>query len=112
MLIPFQAIHDGQIDPTYRPFEIMEKVAIFIFTAQEIIISGTYLYQTTRILRASEIMQKRSNRRRIQMLFLANICIIAVDIVTISLELSALWGVWCSFKGFGYSLFSISSESR
>jgi hypothetical protein len=38
------------------------------------------------------------------MLFLANIVIIAMDVITLTLEFSALWGVWCSFKGFGYSV--------
>jgi len=38
------------------------------------------------------------------MLFLANIAIIAIDVTTVTLEFLALWGVWCSFKGFGYSV--------
>jgi hypothetical protein len=82
----------------------MEKVAIAIFTAQELIISGVYLYETVRILQVGEMVQKKSNRRRIQMLFLANVAIIAVDICTVTLEFLALWGIWCSFKGFGYSV--------
>lgn len=27
-----------------------------------------------------------------------------MDVITLTLEFSALWGVWCSFKGFGYSV--------
>ncbi|KAF2105466.1 hypothetical protein BDV96DRAFT_451516, partial [Lophiotrema nucula] len=94
----------NQLNPLYKPFDIMEKISIAVFTTQELIISSVYLFETVRILRVGEMVQKKSNRRRIQMLFLANIAIVAVDIITISLEMSSLWGVWCSFKGFGYSV--------
>jgi hypothetical protein len=82
----------------------MEKIAISVFTVQELIISGVYLSETVRILQVNELVQKKSNRRRIQMLFLANVAIIAIDVTTVTLEFLALWGVWCSFKGFGYSV--------
>ncbi|KAF1950940.1 hypothetical protein CC80DRAFT_387577, partial [Byssothecium circinans] len=98
------AIHNNHLNPKYRPFELMEKISIAIFTGQELIISSVYLFETTRILRVGDLVQKKSSRRCIQKLFLANIAIIALDVVTMSLEFSALWGVWCSFKGFGYSV--------
>ncbi|KAJ4295317.1 hypothetical protein N0V90_007328 [Kalmusia sp. IMI 367209] len=94
----------NSIDPTYKPFEVMEKISISMFTVQELIISSVYLYETVRILRASELVQKKSKRRSIQLLFLANLAIISIDVTTIALEFSALWGVWCTFKGFGYSV--------
>lgn len=37
-------------------------------------------------------------------LFLANVAILALDICLLSLEFAALWGVWCTFKGFAYSV--------
>jgi hypothetical protein len=49
-------------------------------------------------------MMKQNNRRRIQKLFLANVAIICIDITTVTLELLAIFGVWCSFKGFGYTV--------
>jgi hypothetical protein len=92
------------LNPTYKPFEVTDKIAIVMFTAQELIISSVYLWESVRILRVGELVQKKSNRHRIQLLFLANIVIIAMDVITITLEFSALWGIWCSFKGFGYSV--------
>jgi hypothetical protein len=82
----------------------MEKISIAILTTQEVIISLVYLMAAVRILRVGESLQRKGNRRRVQLLFLANILIICVDICTITLEYLALWGVWCSFKGFGYSV--------
>ncbi|KAF1977345.1 hypothetical protein BU23DRAFT_659578, partial [Bimuria novae-zelandiae CBS 107.79] len=89
------ATYDGKtnsMNPTYKPFETMEKVSIAMFTSQEPIIPLIYLYETVRILHASEIVQKQSKRRSIQLLFLANLTIISIDITTIALEFSALWG--------------------
>jgi uncharacterized membrane protein YqjE len=97
-------VKNNAIDPTYKPFETMEKVSVVILTVQEVIISSIYLFETVRILKVGELVQKKSNRRRIQMLFVANIAIICIDVITVSLEFLALWGVWCSFKGFGYSV--------
>lgn len=88
----------------YKPFEVMEKISVAILTTQELIISIVYLVQATRILQIRESLQRKGNHRRIRLLVLANIAIIALDVVTITLEYLALWGVWCSFKGFGYSV--------
>ena len=82
----------------------MEKVSVAILTTQEVIISVVYLIATVRILKIGESVQRKGNRHRIKMLFLANVAIICIDICTITLEYMALWGVWCSFKGFGYSV--------
>jgi hypothetical protein len=97
-------VKNNAIDPKYKPFEIMEKISVAIFTTQEIIISVVYLVAAVRILRVGESLQRKGNRRRVQLLFLANVVIICIDVCTITLEYLALWGVWCSFKGFGYSV--------
>ncbi|KAF2853832.1 hypothetical protein T440DRAFT_290785 [Plenodomus tracheiphilus IPT5] len=98
------AVKNNATDPTYKPFEIMEKIAVAILTTQEMIISIVYLISAVRILRFSESVQRKGNRRRIKLLFLANVAIICIDICTVTLEYMAFWGLWCSFKGFGYSV--------
>jgi hypothetical protein len=97
-------VKNNAIDPSYKPFEVMEKISVSILTAQELIISMVYLFAAVRILRIGESVQRKGNRRRIWLLVAANVAIIAIDICTITLEFMALWGVWCSFKGFGYSV--------
>jgi hypothetical protein len=81
----------------------MERISISVFTFQELLISIVYLKETLRILHTGELIHKATTRRRIQLLFLANIALIAIDTTTVTLEFLALWGIWCSFKGFGYS---------
>ena len=80
-----------------------EKVVVGLFTLQELIISSVYLWETVRILRAGQLV-KQKNRHRIEKLFLANIAIICLDITTVTLEFLSIFGVWCSFKGFGYTV--------
>ena len=99
-----QAVKNNAIDPTYKPFEILEKVSVTILTTQELIISLVYLIAATRLLRIGKSVHRKGNDRRIKMLFLANVAIICIDICTMTLEYMALWGIWCSFKGFGYSV--------
>ncbi|KAG9186255.1 hypothetical protein G6011_02811 [Alternaria panax] len=111
------AVRNNAIDPNYKPFALMEKISVVILTVQEIIISMVYLMAAVRILQVGETLQKKGNRRRVQLLFLANVVIICIDVCTVTLEHMALWGVWCSFKGFGYSVklkveFAILSQLR
>ncbi|KAI8938888.1 hypothetical protein NX059_004746 [Plenodomus lindquistii] len=82
----------------------MEKISVTFLTTPEVMISLMYLVSTVRILRIRESVQRKGNRQRIKLLFLANIAIICIEICTITLEYMVFWGLWCSFKGFGYSV--------
>ncbi|KAF2002673.1 hypothetical protein P154DRAFT_573875 [Amniculicola lignicola CBS 123094] len=70
------AIKNNAIDPTCKPFEVMEKITVAVFTVQELIISGVYLMETVKILQVGKMVHKKDSRRKVQMLFLANIAII------------------------------------
>ncbi len=82
----------------------MEKISVAILTTQEIIISLVYLAASIRILHTGQALDRKGNRHRIKLLLLSNMVIIALDVCVITLEFLALWGIWCSFKGFGYSV--------
>jgi hypothetical protein len=110
-------VKNGQINPYYQPFNIMEKVSISIFTAQELIISAVYLISASHILRVGESLQRKGVRRRIWMLILATITIICIDICVVTLEFMFFFGIWGQVKGFGYSVklkieFAILNELR
>jgi hypothetical protein len=97
-------VENNAIDHTNKPFEIMEKISVAIPTTQEVLISVVYLVAAVRSLRLGESVKRNGNCRRVQLLFLANVVIICIDVCTITLEYLAFWGVWCSFKDFGYSV--------
>ena len=103
-LLDPQAVKNDAIDPSYKPFVIMERISVAVLTTQEIIISVVYLVAAVRICRMGETLQRKGCRRKVRLLFLANVFIIFIDVCTITLEYMAFWGVWCSFKGFGYSV--------
>ncbi|KAL1597281.1 hypothetical protein SLS60_008865 [Paraconiothyrium brasiliense] len=110
------AIDNGVLDSTEKKFATSEKVTVALFTAQELIISSVYIYETVKILRVGEMM-RQNNRHRILKLLAANIAVMCLDVSTITLEYSALFGVWCSFKGFAYTVklkieFSILNQLR
>jgi len=81
----------------------MEKVIATLFFIQEMVLSGTYLYYTRQMLKPGEAFQKRRFREVMLHLIYANLLIIFLDIVLLSLEYTAIWGIWCSFKGVVYS---------
>jgi hypothetical protein len=87
----------------FRPFVIAEKVIATLFFVQETILSGTYIYHTRKMLKPGETFQKQRFRDVMLHLIYANLLIIALDIILLSLEYTAIWGIWCSFKGVVYS---------
>jgi hypothetical protein len=87
----------------YHPFVIAEKVIATLFFIQEMILSGTYLYYTRKMLKPGEAFQKQRFREVMLHLIYTNILIIALDIALLSLEYTAIWGIWCGFKGVVYS---------
>ncbi|KAF2869478.1 hypothetical protein BDV95DRAFT_498131 [Massariosphaeria phaeospora] len=99
----YVAIKGGVLHSQERAFVISEKIAISCFTFQELIISSVYLYETARILRVGEMMNKKQNRINILKLVAAFITIVSIDLTIVGLEIWGPFGVWCSFKGFGYS---------
>lgn len=104
------------LDSTEKKFATSEKVTVALFTVQELIISSVYIYETVKILRVGEMM-RQNNRHRILQLLTANIAVMCLDVATVTLEYSALFGVWCSFKGFAYTVklkieFSILNQLR
>ena len=71
------------------------------FMLQEFIISGIYLYETTKLLR---IMKKNNTRRTVAELFAINVFIIALDIGLLVIEYLDLIVYEQSFKGVIYSI--------
>ncbi|RMY52117.1 hypothetical protein D0864_14313 [Hortaea werneckii] len=97
------AVQNQAINPEYLPFIYAEKISLCFFFAQEVTISGLYIWETAKHLRLASTVRTGSKYRRMRNLLLANVAILALDICLISLEFASLWGVWCTFKGFAYS---------
>jgi hypothetical protein len=55
------------------------------------------------MLKPGETFQKHRFRGAMVHLIDANLLLIALDIILLSLEYTAIWGIWCSFKFVIYS---------
>ncbi|KAL1966074.1 hypothetical protein VTN77DRAFT_4822 [Rasamsonia byssochlamydoides] len=90
--------------PTFiKAYNIMEKIQMTGFTIQEGIISGLYVYETMKILRAAS-QQKRENRKIMQQLVGINVIIIIMDLTLLGLEYASEYAIQITFKGAVYSL--------
>jgi len=90
--------------PFIRPYMIYEKVQVTIFFIQEVIISGLYVYKTSRILRAEGGIRGRNGRTVMNHLIWVNVMVIILDITLISLEYADYYNVQIVYKAAVYSV--------
>lgn len=90
-----------QRNPYLRGYTVIEKIQMCVFTAQEILISGVYLYEVRKVM--GGIRDKRS-RGMVKQLVLMNVLIIALDIVTLSIEFCEWFMIQVTLKGLVYSV--------
>lgn len=82
-------------------WNVIEKFQMTGFMLQEFIISGIYLYETTKLLK---IMKKSNTRRTVLELFAINVFIIALDVGLLVIEYLDLIVYEQTFKGVIYSI--------
>jgi len=89
------------------PYSVYEKIQITIFFLQEMIISGLYIFETTKILRITAITGRDSNRQYrhlLRHLLVVSIIIAALDGPILALEYANLYRLQTSYKVFVYSV--------
>lgn len=100
-------------DPFVLPYSIYEKVQVTVFFIQELIISGLYIYQTTKMLRLEQKVglnsrgtsSSRSHGRRIMAhLIVVNVIIVVLDITILTLEYLNLYNVQTAYKALVYAV--------
>ncbi|KAK4998062.1 hypothetical protein LTR66_002644 [Elasticomyces elasticus] len=82
-------------------YAVVEKVQMTVFSVQEFIISGVYLWEVGKILRASPDM---STRKIMYELVVINVAIIILDIALLSVEFVDLYQIETTLKGMVYSI--------
>ncbi|KAK0613172.1 hypothetical protein B0T14DRAFT_414742, partial [Immersiella caudata] len=91
--------------PFVGPYSIYEKVQVTIFFIQEVIISGCYIIETTKMLRLHRgIHDKKSSQALMTHLILVNIIIILLDITILALEYAGLYDLQTAYKALVYSI--------
>ncbi|KDE77962.1 hypothetical protein AO1008_03985 [Aspergillus oryzae 100-8] len=82
-------------------YNIMERVQVAGFCAQELIISGIYIWETTRMLKLNP---NRDNRNIILQLFMMNLVCILMDIALIAVECANYYIYQTTLKATVYSI--------
>jgi len=91
--------------PFIAPYSIYEKVQVTIFFIQETIISGIYIYETTKMMRIRrQVGDKNSARRLMTHLIAVNIIIVLLDMTILALEYAGMYDVQTSYKALVYSV--------
>jgi hypothetical protein len=94
-------------------YNIYEKIQVTLFFIQEVILSGLYIYETTKILRVrnidsgssnGNINSGNSNRKMMRHLLGSNILIILLDLTILALEFCDLYSLQTAYKGAAYSI--------
>jgi len=106
LLIPTTVLALGyNVDPVPEPFargySVMEDIQITVFSVQEFIISGLYLWATIKLLAYTA---ERRKRRLIVELIIMNVVLVLMDLVLMGVQYAGFRILQIVLKGFVYSL--------
>ena len=90
--------------PFLQPFAIYEKVMLFGFATEECIISGLYIWETSKMLRLIKATRSKDVRRVWEHLLLVNILVIVMDFTLIGIEFGGLYQIETTYKSALYSV--------
>ncbi|KAL4945784.1 hypothetical protein BDV06DRAFT_184138 [Aspergillus oleicola] len=89
--------------PIVMGYNVMERLQVAWFCAQEILISSIYIWETAKLLRLRP--EKNSHRTRVLYELIAiNLIIIAMDVALLVLEYHGFWYLQTTIKAAVYSI--------
>ncbi|KAL2868988.1 uncharacterized protein BJX67DRAFT_31297 [Aspergillus lucknowensis] len=89
--------------PVVMGYNIMERLQVAWFCAQEILISSIYIWETAKLLRLRPEKNTRRNRILYELLAI-NLIIIGMDVALLVLEYRGLWYLQTTIKAAVYSI--------
>ncbi|RSM01224.1 hypothetical protein CEP52_008658 [Fusarium oligoseptatum] len=90
--------------PFVTPYSIYEKIQVTIFFIQEMIISGLYIYSTTKILRIDAVTGRNESRDVMRHLIAVSVIVVILDITILAFEYANLYYLQTSYKALAYSV--------
>ncbi|PHH75935.1 hypothetical protein CDD80_1931 [Ophiocordyceps camponoti-rufipedis] len=89
-----------------RPYAVFERIQLCVFTVQELIISGLYIFETSKTLSVHRRLGLASldARHRLVHLILANVLIVLLDTSVLVLEFTNNYDVQTAWKALVYSV--------
>jgi len=90
--------------PFLKPYLIYEKIQLTVFVIQESIISGLYVWKTSKMLQLEKAIRNVRTRRVLSHLVYVNVVVILLDISVLSLEYANQTTIQTAWKPFVYSV--------
>ncbi|KAL5360581.1 hypothetical protein BJX96DRAFT_165265 [Aspergillus floccosus] len=90
-------------EPIIRGYNVMERLQLAWFCAQEMLISGIYIWETARFLHLRPDKDP-SRHKTLYELLLINIIIILMDVALLTLQYSGLYALQTTLKATVYSI--------
>ncbi|KAH7305599.1 hypothetical protein B0I35DRAFT_361903 [Stachybotrys elegans] len=91
-------------EPYLKPFQVYEKIALFGFATQEIIISSVYMWEARKMLKLMTVESDRLPGRVMRHLIYVNILVILLDLSIIGTELGGVHEIQTTYKSAIYSV--------
>lgn len=86
-----------------RAYNVIERLQVAWFCAQEFMISGIYIWEAIKLLRLMPEKDRHRNQIMYELLAI-NFVIILLDVALLVLEYKGLYGLQTTFKSFVYSV--------
>lgn len=96
--------NSGNPEPFQMPYVIMEKIQLSVFFVQELIISGLYVWETTRRLRLEKSIGNMRTRKIMNHLIWVNLFVVLLDVTILALEFTNLFNIQTAWKPLAYSI--------
>ncbi|EXK24864.1 hypothetical protein FOMG_18445 [Fusarium oxysporum f. sp. melonis 26406] len=91
-------------EPFQKPYEIFEKIQLSVFFVQELIISGLYVWETSKRLRLEKSIGNTKTRMVLNHLLVVNVLVILLDVSILALEFANLFNIQTAWKPLVYSV--------
>ncbi|KAJ5722215.1 hypothetical protein N7488_000250 [Penicillium malachiteum] len=109
--IPIIILCFGANSPLYTsfniPYSVYERIEVAMFFVQESIISGLYVYETSKILHSERgiiEIHGDAGKRLLLYLILISVTVLVLDVVILVLEFAGRYALQTAIKGFIYSV--------
>ncbi|KAH8429354.1 uncharacterized protein LDX57_007020 [Aspergillus melleus] len=88
-------------EPFAKGYNVMERIQLVWFCVQEVIISGTYVWETAKTLR---IRPESHHHKILAQLLITNIAILILDVAVVGIEYAGYYALQVMFKPVAYSV--------
>lgn len=104
IIVLVYGVNSANSEPFQNPYAIMEKIQLSVFFVQELIISGFYVWETTKRLRLEKSIGNTRTRKVMNHLIWVNVLVVFLDITILALEFTNLFEIQTAWKPLVYSI--------